>query len=129
VPGYKVWYLHGEDVERATEVEVDDDEDDVDRMDQMLKDLQPELAPDHHDSPTPEVQKFFDLLKASEEPLHGHTDVTVLEFVTRLMSIKSKFAFSINCVICVSYVCHIYFVICLSVEKYLIWCCCCRIID
>jgi hypothetical protein len=23
VPGYKVWYLHGEDVERATEVEVD----------------------------------------------------------------------------------------------------------
>jgi hypothetical protein len=97
VPGYKVWYLHGEDVERATEVEVDDGEDDVDRMDQMLEDLQPELAPDHHDSPTPEVQKFFDLLKASEEPLHGHTDVTVLEFVTRLMSIKSKFAFSINC--------------------------------
>jgi hypothetical protein len=63
----------------------------------MLEDLQPELAPDHHDSPTPEVQKFFDLLKALEEPLHGHTDVTVLEFVTQLMSIKSKFAFSINC--------------------------------
>jgi hypothetical protein len=96
VPGYKVWYLHGEDVERATEVEVDDGED-VDRMDQMLEDLETELAPDHHDSPTPEVQKFFDLLKASEEPLHGHTDVTVLEFVTRLMSIKSKFAFLINC--------------------------------
>jgi hypothetical protein len=32
-----------------------------------------------------------------EEPLHGHTDVTVLEFMTRLMSIKSKFEFSINC--------------------------------
>jgi hypothetical protein len=45
VPGYKVWYLHGEDVERATKVEVDDGEDDVDRMDQMLEDLQPELAP------------------------------------------------------------------------------------
>jgi hypothetical protein len=53
----------------------------------MLEDLQPELATDHHDSPTPKVQKFFDLLKASEEPLHGHTNVTVLEFVTRLMSI------------------------------------------
>ena len=39
VPGYKVWYLHGEDVERAAEVEVDDGEDDVDRMDQMLEDL------------------------------------------------------------------------------------------
>jgi hypothetical protein len=46
---------------------------------------------------TPKVQKFFDLLKASEGPLHEHTNVTVLEFVTRLMSIKSKFAFSINC--------------------------------
>jgi hypothetical protein len=72
VPGYKVWYLHSEDVERATEVEVDDGEDDVDRMDQMLEDLQPEVAPNHHDSPTLEVQKFFDLLKASEETLHGH---------------------------------------------------------
>jgi hypothetical protein len=97
VPGYKVWCLHGESrLERVAEVEVDDDED-VDRMDQMLEDLQPELTPDHHDSPTPEVQMFFDLLKASEEPLHGHSDVTVLEFVTRLMSIKSKFALSINC--------------------------------
>jgi hypothetical protein len=81
VSGYKVWYLHGEScLERAAEVEVDGG-DDVDRMDQMFEDLQPELA-HHHDSPTPEVQKFFDLLKASEEPLHGHTDVTVLEFVT-----------------------------------------------
>jgi hypothetical protein len=97
VPGYKVWYLHGESrLERATKVEVDESED-VDRMDQMFEDLQPELAPDHHDSPTPKVQKFFDLLKASEEPLHGHTNVTVLKFMTRLMSIKSKFAFSINC--------------------------------
>jgi hypothetical protein len=71
VPGYKVWYLHGESrLERAAEVEVDDGED-VDRMDQMLEDLQPKLAPDHHDSPTPEVEKFFDLLKPSEEPLTG----------------------------------------------------------
>jgi hypothetical protein len=68
VLGYKVWYLHGESrLERAEEVEVDDGED-VDRMDQMLEDLQPKLAPDHHDSPTTEVQKFFDLLKASEIP-------------------------------------------------------------
>jgi spore coat polysaccharide biosynthesis protein SpsF (cytidylyltransferase family) len=55
VPGYKVWYLHGEScLERAAEVEVDDGED-VDRMDHMLEDLQPELAAYHHDSPTPEV--------------------------------------------------------------------------
>jgi hypothetical protein len=69
---------------------------DVDRMDQMFEDVHPKLAPDHHDSPTLKVWKFFDLLKSSEEPLHGHTDVTVLEFMTRPMSIKSKFVFSIN---------------------------------
>jgi hypothetical protein len=55
VQGYKVWYLHGESrLERTSEVGVDDGED-VDRMDQMLEDLQPELAPDHHDSATPVV--------------------------------------------------------------------------
>jgi spore coat polysaccharide biosynthesis protein SpsF (cytidylyltransferase family) len=42
VPGYKVWYLHGESrFERVAEVKVDDGED-VDRMDQVLEDLQPE---------------------------------------------------------------------------------------
>jgi hypothetical protein len=48
------------------------------------------------DAPTHEVQKFFELLKASKEPLHEHTNVTVLVFVTRLVAIKSKFAFSSN---------------------------------
>jgi hypothetical protein len=43
------------------------------------------------------VQKFFDMLKASEEPLHEHMTVSVLAFVTRIMSIKSKFAFSNKC--------------------------------
>jgi hypothetical protein len=55
VPGNKVWYLHEESrLEQAARVEVDDGEV-VDRMDQMLEDLQPELALDHHDSPTPKV--------------------------------------------------------------------------
>jgi hypothetical protein len=40
-------------------------------MDQMLENLQPELAPDHHDSPTPEVQKFFDLLKRQKSLFTG----------------------------------------------------------
>jgi hypothetical protein len=43
------------------------------------------------------VQKCFDMLKASEEPLHDHTTVSVLAFVTRITSIKSKFAFSNKC--------------------------------
>jgi hypothetical protein len=44
-----------------------------------------------------EVEEFFRLLKASEEPLHEYTKVTVLIFVTRLMAIKFKFFFSNNC--------------------------------
>jgi hypothetical protein len=75
-------------------------------MEEMLDDVSHELLPvdlenpgqpsDYEDPPTPEVQKFFELLKATEEPLHEHTKVTVLVFVTQLMTIKSKFAFSNN---------------------------------
>lgn len=64
-----------------TQLEVDDNEY-VDRMVHMLEDVHLKLDPNHHDSPTPEFQKFFDLLKALEEPLHGHTEIIILEFVT-----------------------------------------------
>jgi hypothetical protein len=37
------------------------------------------------------------MLRASEEPLHEHTTVSVLAFMTRLTSIKSKFASSDKC--------------------------------
>jgi hypothetical protein len=76
-------------------------------MEEMLDDVRHELLPvdsenpyqptDYEDPATPEVQKFFELLKAIKEPLHEHTKVTVLVFVTRLMVIKSKFAFWNNC--------------------------------
>jgi hypothetical protein len=37
------------------------------------------------------------MLRASEEPLHEHTIVSVLAFITRITYIKSKFAFSNKC--------------------------------
>jgi hypothetical protein len=37
------------------------------------------------------------MLRASEEPLHEHTTVSVLAFLTRITSIKSKFTFSNKC--------------------------------
>jgi hypothetical protein len=43
------------------------------------------------------VQKFFDMLGASEESFHEHTIVSVLAFATHITSIKSKFAFSNKC--------------------------------
>jgi hypothetical protein len=49
------------------------------------------------DPPTLKVEEFFRLLKALEELLHAHTNVTVLAFVTRFMALKSRFFFSNNC--------------------------------
>jgi hypothetical protein len=43
---------------------------DVDRMDEMLDVVQGEVT---EDTPIAEVEAFFKLLKASEEPLHEHT--------------------------------------------------------
>jgi hypothetical protein len=97
--GYEMWMHHGETVHQRTasvaEEEVDRSGDD--RMDEMLDAIWPELETNHEDSPTPKVQKFFDMLRASEEPLHEHTTVSVLAFMTCIMSIKSKFTFSNKC--------------------------------
>jgi hypothetical protein len=66
----------------------------IDRMDKMLEAIQADVT---EDPPTVEVEVFFKLLKASEEPLHEYTEVTLLAFITRLMAIKSKYFFSNNC--------------------------------
>jgi hypothetical protein len=99
MPGYKVWTHHGESVHQRTAsvVEEEDDRRGDDRMDEMLDAIRPELETNSEDPPISEVQKFFDMLRASEETLHEHMTVSVLAFVTRLTAIKSKFAFSKKC--------------------------------
>jgi hypothetical protein len=67
---------------------------DIDRMDKMIEAIQAEVT---EKPPIAEVEVFFKLLKASEEPLYEHTEVTLLVFITRLMAIKSKYFFSNNC--------------------------------
>jgi hypothetical protein len=62
-------------------------------MDEMFEAIQAEVT---EDPPTSEVEVFFKLLKASEDPLHEHTKVNLLTFITRLMAIKSKYFFSNN---------------------------------
>jgi hypothetical protein len=42
------------------------------------------------------VKEFYKLLEASEAKVHEGTDVTVLQAVTRLMAMKSKYNFSNN---------------------------------
>jgi hypothetical protein len=97
--GYDVWMHHGETVHQRT-ASVAEDEDDRsgdDRMDEMLDAIWPELETNHDDPFTPEVQKFFDMLRPSEEPLYEHRTVSVLIFITHITFIKSKFAFSNKC--------------------------------
>jgi hypothetical protein len=95
VPGYEVWTFHGES---GTRVKAEDKHGcnvgNVYRMDEMLQAIQAEVT---EDPPTVEVEAFFKLLKASEEPLYEHTVVTLLALITRLMVIKSKYFFSNNC--------------------------------
>jgi hypothetical protein len=62
VPHYEVWRFHGESIEEEEEYYSTW----VDRMDMMLETL----------------QAFFKLLKALEELLHEHIEVTLLTFIT-----------------------------------------------
>jgi hypothetical protein len=48
-------------------------------------------------SPLEEVQQFYKLLEASNAKVHEDTNVTVLQEVTHLMVLKSKYNFSNNC--------------------------------
>jgi hypothetical protein len=99
IPGYEVWTHHDESVRQRTAsvAKEEDDRSDDDRMDEMLDAIRSELETNSEDLPTLEVQKFFDMLRVLEELLHEHTIVSSLAFVTRLMTIKSKFTFSNKC--------------------------------
>jgi hypothetical protein len=94
---YETWVFQGKKYTAVAVEESANDRAGADRMDEMLEVIRPEFDLDIEDPPTPEVEEFFRLLKALEEPLHKHTKVIVLAFVTRLMAIKSKFFFSNNC--------------------------------
>jgi hypothetical protein len=49
------------------------------------------------EEPEPTTQSFFDMLIASTKPLHGHTKVSQLSAITRLLVVKSQFSISIAC--------------------------------
>jgi hypothetical protein len=66
-----------------------DENDDVDRMDDMVADIGRGYDLESEDQPS-EVQNFYRLLAASEEKVHNGTDVIMLQAVTRLMGLKLK---------------------------------------
>jgi hypothetical protein len=81
MPGYEVWVHHGEEAPENEPV-AEDAMTDEDKMDEMLNTIYPEFEADFEDPLTLEAQKFFELLKASEEAVHEHTTMSILSFVT-----------------------------------------------
>jgi hypothetical protein len=94
---YETWVFHSEKYTTAVAEESANDWTCADRMDEMLEAIRLEFDMNTKDPPMPEVEEFFRLLKASEELLHVHMNVTMLAFVTRLMALKSRILFSNNC--------------------------------
>jgi hypothetical protein len=75
-----------------------DENDDEDRMDDMIADIGMQYDLESGDQhPPPEVHNFYWLLAASEEKVNDGTALTVLQAVTRLMVMKSKYNFSNQC--------------------------------
>jgi hypothetical protein len=96
VPNYLVWHQHGE-VLAATPAELEGS-DDENRMDDMIAHIGMEYALGSRDQhPPSEVHNFYRLLAASDEKVHNDTELTVLQAVTRLMGMKSKYNFSNQC--------------------------------
>jgi hypothetical protein len=61
-------------------------------MDNIVADIERGYDLEFEDPP-PKVHNFYRLLAASEEKVHNGTDVTVLQAVTHLMVLKSKYNF------------------------------------
>jgi hypothetical protein len=95
--GNEVWTHHDEFVHQTTTMMEEDDRRGDDRMDEMFDAKRPEFETNPENPPTLEVQKFFYTLRALEELLHEHTTLSVLTFITHLLAIKLKFAFSNSC--------------------------------
>jgi hypothetical protein len=94
MPNYLVWCDHGEVEPPVVGAESDENEDD-DRMDEMLADIGRECeVGSGEQGQLPEVHNFYRLIAAVDEKVHDGTDVTVLQAVTRLMAMKSKYNFS-----------------------------------
>jgi hypothetical protein len=89
---YLVWRDHGEAEELDTESDGIEDED---RMDEMVVNIgrEYEVGSGEQEEP-PEVQNFYRQLATTYEKVHDGTDMTVLQAVTHLMIMKSKYNFS-----------------------------------
>lgn len=101
-PEYTVWVYHGESDSDPTRDDVlrqrtfDEDGDaEVHRMDDMVDDVRDAHISVEEEEPEPIARAFYEMLTASNQPLHAHTEVSQLDAITRLLAVKSQFSISI----------------------------------
>jgi hypothetical protein len=83
---------------QAPATDESNESDNVDQMNDMITDIGMEYdLGSGYQHPPPEVQNFYMLLATSDEKVHDGTDLTVLQAVTCLMMMKSKYNFSNQC--------------------------------
>jgi hypothetical protein len=67
-------------------------------MDEMIADIDMEYdLRSGYQHPPPEVHNFYRLLLASDEKVHDDTNLIILQAVTHLMVMKSKYNFLNQC--------------------------------
>ncbi|TVU50191.1 hypothetical protein EJB05_01553, partial [Eragrostis curvula] len=99
--GYIRWVYHGEAHRLRKEVvrqRVDDCDADG-RVGDMLQDYQEARfheQPREEEEPEESTKCFYDMFEASQKPFHGHTRVSKLDAIARLMAVKSQFSLSRN---------------------------------
>ena len=96
--GYTRWTFHGE-VIRARDEVVRQRIDELD-SDAGVGDMLHDFHEAHFDEermeeePEPTAKAYYDMLASAQQPLHGHTNVSQLDAIARLMAVKSQFALS-----------------------------------
>jgi len=90
---YTQWTFHGE-VNRTREEVVRRRIEDLD-SDAGVADMLDDFYEAHFDEgrreeePELRAKQFYDMLGAAQQPLHGHTKVSQLDAIARLMAVKS----------------------------------------
>jgi hypothetical protein len=78
--------FHDEEYTRFIAEEEDNNNMSIERMDKMLKDMEPEFNLNVEDKSMLELKEFLRLLESSDESSYEHTKVSLLAFVFHLMS-------------------------------------------
>ena len=95
---YTQWTYHGEANRMRDEVvrqRIDDLDSDAGVVDMLDDFYEAHFDEGRTEEETEAIAKvYYDMLAAAQEPLHGHTKVSQLDAIARLMAMKSQFSLS-----------------------------------